>query len=159
MRLFVILARSTCAKRRILKNFPLPCGEGLRGWVIFALDFACRFCEMSANRRICITLRHCEILRILQNLMCSRRIRSHFVIARHEVPKQSKILRFAESNKQNGENIADSANQIKIAESKTDMDCHDSALQNLAMTDYFTHPLNPPPQGRGKICSTSAMDM
>ncbi|MGX3010914.1 hypothetical protein ACWIUD_05035 [Helicobacter sp. 23-1044] len=23
--------------------------------------------------------------------------------------------------------------------------------QNLAMTDYFTHPLNPPPQGRGKL--------
>ncbi|MGX3010619.1 hypothetical protein ACWIUD_03505 [Helicobacter sp. 23-1044] len=32
------------------------------------------------------------------------------------------------------------------------MDCHDSPLASLAMTKKinFTHPLNPPPQGRGK---------
>ncbi|MGX3010273.1 hypothetical protein ACWIUD_01740 [Helicobacter sp. 23-1044] len=46
----------------------------------------------------------------------------------------------SESNPKNGENDADSANQIKNAESCTKtqnltMDCHDFASQNLAMTD------------------------
>ncbi|MGX3012218.1 dihydropteroate synthase [Helicobacter sp. 23-1044] len=46
----------------------------------------------------------------------------------------------SESNAKNGENIADSANQTKIAESNTksqnlNVDCHDSASQNLAMTE------------------------
>ncbi|MGX3011597.1 MBL fold metallo-hydrolase [Helicobacter sp. 23-1044] len=45
-----------------------------------------------------------------------------------------------ESNKQNNETIADSANQIKIAESCTKtqnlkMDCHDLTSSNLAMTE------------------------
>ncbi|MGX2981561.1 hypothetical protein [Helicobacter sp. 23-1045] len=45
-----------------------------------------------------------------------------------------------ECNPKNGENIVDSANQIKFAESCTKtqnltMDCHDFALQNLAMTE------------------------
>ncbi|MGX2982552.1 hypothetical protein [Helicobacter sp. 23-1045] len=56
----------------------------------------------------------------------------------------------SELNLKNGENLADSANETKIAESNlisqnlnldgcfasltNPMDCHDSALQNLAMT-------------------------
>ncbi|MGX2982162.1 hypothetical protein [Helicobacter sp. 23-1045] len=33
------------------------------------------------------------------------------------------------------------------------MDCHDLPKASLAKMDYFdsTHPLNPPPQGRGRI--------
>ncbi|MGX2982919.1 hypothetical protein [Helicobacter sp. 23-1045] len=29
-------------------------------------------------------------------------------------------------------------------------DCHDLPLASLAMTKKITHPLNPPPQGRGR---------
>ncbi|MGX3010219.1 hypothetical protein ACWIUD_01460 [Helicobacter sp. 23-1044] len=32
---------------------------------------------------------------------------------------------------------------------KKGVDCFGTSC--LAMTDYFTHPLNPPPQGRGRI--------
>ncbi|MGX2983125.1 hypothetical protein [Helicobacter sp. 23-1045] len=56
----------------------------------------------------------------------NRRIYPHFVIARHEVPKQ--FVEFASEAKQSSKN--------------NNMDCHDFATQNLAMTKKIKNSLN-----------------
>ncbi|MGX2982226.1 MBL fold metallo-hydrolase [Helicobacter sp. 23-1045] len=135
------------------QNLPLPCGGGLRGWV-----------DSAKQTKIAESNKNCHIERseISQNGRDSSLRTSCFAQNDKKIAESNakNTHPLAPSAREGGQN-AESANQIKNAESCTKtqnlkidgcfasltkqgkaevslfnpMDCHDFALQNLAMTD------------------------